>query len=287
MAGSYPDAPSWRMPIDRDGTEWYDITPDNVVTQITQANIDKMHDEDDDLYSPANAFAKRFGKILLLFPELRDLDAVFAAASNGVSQDLAILMETSVDTTNGVDGTWLSYVASYTPPRLSKPNYRTGIIVQAANGVKALRVMHNEPNALSGSMHCLHVYGEPSAGQNPHRMALWHPTLDQRVGAAHFDWGNVPRSSSADKTFRVKNLSGTQTANTVSVSLHAHTDGSPSVPGQHTLSTDGTNFTASIAIGSLAPGAISGVLTLRRVTPSTAQLSLWTLRVIAEAASWT
>jgi hypothetical protein len=64
------------------------------------------------------------------------------------------------------------------------------------------------------------------------------------------------------------------------------TDTTPTVVGQHMLSTDGTTFTSTITIPDLAPGAISGVLTLRRTTPSDAVLSVWDLRLSAVAASW-
>ncbi len=115
---------------------------------------------------------------------------------------------------------------------------------------------------------------------------MWNPSTDERVGPAHFDWGDAPRSSSADKTFRIKNLSGTLTANDVSVSLNALTDTTPSVPGQHLISYDGGPFQAQVDIGDLGPGAISDVLTLRRVTPDNAVLSLWSFRIFAAADSW-
>jgi hypothetical protein len=129
----------------------------------------------------------------------------------------------------------------------------------------------------------VHLYGEPAPGENPNRLALWHPTLDQRVTPAYFDWGNVPRSSSADRLFRVKNVSSTLTASSVRVAMEALTDTTPSVPGQHSISSDGTTFLAQVNIGSLSPGAISGPLTLRRVIPSNAVLSLWSFRVFAES----
>ena len=64
------------------------------------------------------------------------------------------------------------------------------------------------------------------------------------------------------------------------------TDGSPSVPGQHTLSFGGGSFLSQVNVGDLAPGAVSGIVTFRRVTPSNAQLGLWSFRVFAESTAW-
>lgn len=132
----------------------------------------------------------------------------------------------------------------------------------------------------------LHIYGKPSTGENDDRLELWHPTLDQRVGAAYFDEGNVPRGSTADLPFRLKNRSSTYTANTITVSIEAATDTSPSVPGQHTFS-NGGSYAATTSVSSIAPGAISGTLTLRRITPTNAVLSVWVARIKAVPASWT
>jgi hypothetical protein len=132
----------------------------------------------------------------------------------------------------------------------------------------------------------LHLYGEIAPGQNPHRLDLWHPTLDERLTPAYFDWGDVPRSSSADRLFRVKNLSPSQTANDVRVAMETASDTTPSVAAQHTLSYGGGSFLAQVNIGDVAPGAISGPVTLRRITASDATLGLWTFRVFAESTDW-
>jgi hypothetical protein len=131
------------------------------------------------------------------------------------------------------------------------------------------------------------IYGEPAPGQNPNRLELWHPTLDEKLPPAFFDWGDVPRSSSADRSFRVKNLSAVQTARSTRVAMEILTDSpAPSVVAQHTLSFGGGSFVPQVNIGDLAPGAISPAVTLRRVTPSNAVLSLWSFRVFAESTDW-
>lgn len=215
-----------------------------------------------------------------LFPCLMDIHTMSVWGAT----DLVTNVNTSVDSTDGVDGTWTS--RTFTPATASvgpfNPYWRTLNGGGSWGGIKWLRF-----NAFDHDFRMVHLFGKPTAGELPDRLEVWHPTLNQRIGPADLDWGNAARSSSADKTFRVKNLSATYTANTITVGMEATTDPSPTMTGQHTISNDGTNFFSSRTITSLAPGAISAVHTLRRVTPSNAQLSTWALRMYARAASWT
>jgi hypothetical protein len=87
---------------------------------------------------------------------------------------------------------------------------------------------------------------------------------------------------------RVKNVSPTKTAANVRVSFDIVTDSAaPSVPGQFFVSFGGGAFLSQVNVGTLAPGAISGPITVRRVTPSNAQLGLWLPRISAVADSMT
>jgi hypothetical protein len=278
MAGNYVDYPSYRMPYDRDGTQVYKITSSNVITAVSAANILIMNNENSDSYAPGGY--SNLDKIAFIFPELRDLDGYFIIGPS------TIQAATSADTTNGVDGTWTNLGASTSPTVGVIPGFRTSINTSAAAaGIKAIRFAFTGYEDING----LHLFGKITAGQNPNRLILWHPTLDQRAGAAYFDWGDVRRSAAAtDRTFRVKNNSSTLTANGVSVSFDVLSDASPTLlAGQHSLSLDGTTFTNTVTIGALAPGAISGTVTVRRTMSATAALSLWALRVVSSATSWT
>jgi len=287
MAGNYPDPISNRMAYDRDGTQLYVISGSNGITALTAAQTQEINDEDDqtsDWHIP-DAMAY----LLLFFPEKRDISGWLAIVSDQSAQPL-LRMDVSTNTTNGLDGTWTT-VASNTACKSTpvKPTFRTGVNAVSALGQQAVRFA-TSPAAGGGNLWlhlaALHLYGNISPGQNPDRLALWHPTNDAHVSGAYFDWGDVPRSSSADRTFRVKNLSPTKTAQTIQLTLDAMSDATPSVPGQYTLSSDGVTFTANLSIPDLPPGGVSNVLTVRRVTPSNAQLSLWNLRLIAQAAAW-
>lgn len=276
MAGNYPDVPSWRMAWDRDGTQAFacDVGFTQVNSQLTHADILSLNRE------TSLTFSMRNKGTFIAFPEIRDLDGVWTYSSH--SQ--LILSQVSADTTNGIDGTWVNYPLT-TSPSSGKTSMRGDIATGTALAIRGYRISFGDS---SGSIaNGLHLYGEPSPGENLKRTEIWHPTLDQRAGAAYFDWGNVPRSSTADLPFRVKNMHGTLTAEDIRVAMDALTDATPSVPGQHSISQDGgVSFAAQQTIGDLAPGAISSQLILRRITPSDAMLALWWHRMFAEPLSW-
>lgn len=287
MAGNYPDSPSWRLAIDKDGTTGFYISSANVITSVEAGGLTAItnDNETDGLATSLGANAY----LALLFPVLMDIDAVYAVATifgSAIAQyNRPVAIKTSVDTTNGVDGTWVSRSVGSAVAYTGKEAVRNDIVSSTWGGIKGVKFA----GASSGGgyvYHTVHLYGEPTAGQSLDRLALWHPTLDQRVTPAYFDWGNVPRGSTADRTFRVKNLSAGLTAVTPRIAMDVLTDSSPSFIGQHFIGKSGT-FLSQQNIASLSPGAISSeVLTLRRVMASNAQLSLWSMRVFAEANSW-
>jgi hypothetical protein len=136
----------------------------------------------------------------------------------------------------------------------------------------------------AGAFHTIHLYGEYAVDVT--RLAIWHPTLDEEHSGAYFDWGDVPRGTTSTRQFRVKNLDDALTANSVGVTVEALTDTTPSVPGQHSLSADGSTFLPSLNIGALGPGEVSDVLHVMRTTPADADMGLWALRIVALAGSW-
>jgi len=285
MAGNYPDAPSWRMAHDRDGTQWLSIDVQNIVQQFTAGQIAALNDEHET--DPVTLAAGQLLRVVAIFPELRDVDGWFIGIDPLGA--MAASVETSKDTTNGLDGTWTTLATDARPHSgAPKPGYRSAIRGATALAVRAIRFTLTAGGSQGGRyrVHTLHIYGEPAPGENLDRLELWHPTLDEKAGPTLFDWGNVPRGSSDDRPFRVKNLSATKTARQTRVAMEVATDAAPSVPGWHLLSYNGGTFLAQVNIGDLAPGAISAPVVLRRVTPTNAALSLWTFRVFAESTDW-
>lgn len=289
MAGSYPDHPSWRMAWDRDGSVCLKIPPftGGGVIDLTLTQMQALNDE-------ATTAGPQFGGRLsadnpwewcvIIFPELRDIDAFFVQHTSSFSVTNLMVSD---DTTNGVDGTWVMVnEAAFGYTGLVKPEYRTLISSSTILDIKGLKFRAGFGGLSSvGNIQSIHLYGEPSPGANPDRLEIWHPTLDERVPPAWFDWGDVPRGSSADIAFRVKNISPSLTAHEIRVFMDVLTDAVPSVPAQHLIS-QGGSYLAQQNIGTLAPGGISAPLTARRITPSNAVLSLWDFRILADTLDW-
>lgn len=277
MAGNYPDVPAPRMAFDRDGSLGA-VLAGGVVTPQDASWLQTLNNENEDSIG-------RPGYVIIIFPELRDIKGYFFA---GYIIDDAFgdwgPIQTSVDTTTGLDGTWVTQ-ESVPAPGLGTwavvPDYRTRIHTVDWPGVKAVRVYAY--NGYDMQLRAWHLYGNVHAGETPDRLRLWHPTLDEEVGGAYFDWGNVPQNSTQTRPFRIKNNSSTLTAHGVIVGFDVLTDAG--VPDVFTLS-DGGAYGSSVTISSLAPGAISGTLSLKRTTPLTATLSIWVHRIVAQAASW-
>lgn len=288
MAGSYPDYASYRMAYDRDGTQVFKIDTANTITSVSAANILAMNNENNDTYALSSANVG--GTLVFIFPELRDIDGYTYIHWSGSTPPL-VQVQTSTNTTNGLDGTWTNLGASFyaTGGRSVVPYYRNDYTAAPVSAVKSIKFAWASITAREASISALHLFGKRTAGENPNRLILWNPTLNQRVDPSHFDWGDVRRASAAtDKTFRVKNNSSTLTANGVTVSFDVLSDAAPSLlVGQHSLSTDGTTFGNTATIGALAPGAISGTVTMRRTISGSAALNVWAARVIASATSWT
>lgn len=288
MSGNFPDVPGNRMALDRDGSVVYALDAANNAVQLSAANVVTLTDETDTGY-PYSVFASgaSVGKLVVIFPELRNLLGYYICLVGTAYPPGAVsAVEVSPNSTNGIDGTWQALQVSTAVLPMS-PGYRSGIKAVNAGGVKAVRITGNGRDDLSsGCAINLHLYGAPLGNQVLDKLAIWHPTLNQRIPPGYLDWGDVPRSSSDDRLIRVKNLSATLTAMAPSLSFDALTDATPSVPGQHLVSLDGLSFGATAVLPNLGPGATSAIVTLRRVTPINATLSTWALRLIAAATSW-
>lgn len=286
MAGSYMDAPAPRIAYDRDGSVGVGITAAGVPTQLTAAQLQGFNAEAETGTAPS-ASATRVAIVLPVPVDLRAVFLSLAASSPTVS------IETSKDSTTGVDGTWSSQAVAANHLKDVTPNYRilsmlTELPGGAANqGVRGVRISSSSSTVLP-NIRALHLYGDVSSSATPDRIAVWHPTTDTPLPATQFDWGNVPRSTSANRSFRIKNLSSTLTAHSIEVYIEALTPGTPSVSGMHTVSDNGgATFLTSITIPSLDPGEISDTLILRRVVPSNGQISVWSARVAADVTNWT
>lgn len=281
MAGFYPDVPGPRMAYDMDGSVGFhtDLVG---VSQWSLSQLQNANDEDAD----STAFGtSRNG---LVFPQLRDVVGVLFYQGSASNTWYA---ESSINTTNGLDGNWVSHgsFSNSVTYATRGPNARTEIEAVSWLGVKGVRF---RAASVGGDTRLgLHLYGTIAAGQTEDRLRMWHPTLDEPLDnntaadGAYLDWGDAARGTMQDRYFRIKNNSSTLTANSIAITTNVLTNTSPTLESQITYS-DGGAFAGSLNIGSLAPSAISGAITVRRTTAVNATLALWWLRTIAEAGSW-
>lgn len=277
MAGNYPDAPDNRLEVDFDGTVGAIITSGGSITALTNGQMRNLNDESDATTVPtpgANGFTA------YVFPVLRDLTAAFFSHSAG-NATVAV----STDTTNGFDGAWSTVLTAAARTLATMPNYRSGIETFSSAGVKGIRVL----SSTTGIPRTFHVYGHAAA--NFDRLELWHPSLDQPLyqTPASLDYADIMRGTSADLQFRLKNISTTLAANSITVSVEALTDSTaPTMISGMTLNYDGGSFGATVMlIDALPPNTItSGIFILRNTVSATQAAGLWSQRVVASAASW-
>jgi hypothetical protein len=276
----YPSPASWRMPYDKDGTIAVRFPSGGLVTELSSSQVASLNSETTStVVSISNYY------LCLIFPNLRDIDGFFwSFGAPGTTN--VFYFQVSADTTNGVDGTWTTVTSNNAAGQSGvSPRYRTGVQWNSVLGVKAVRVVREGGQiGTNGDIQALHLYGEGIGARR--ELCFWHSTLDQRLAPAYLDFEDVPRGTSADRVFRVKNLDSAKTAQNIRVALSVLTDGSPSIAAQHLLSLDGLSFASQVNVGSLAPGAMSAPITMRRVTPSNAPLSVWAPRVFAEPEGW-
>lgn len=292
MAGMYPNIPGHRFALDQDGTALYRISNDLATATDYSSMLTTISDTDDDyweIYSEGTyTAAGRRIYIGLLFPEKRDITGYFT--SLGGSNVGGFELQWSSDTTNCLDGTWTTDQPNFAWSGTTRPYYRLNISSVTWPAVRGVRFGHGR-GVYSGSSYqsrimTLHMYGSITAGQNLDRLRFWHGTNDAEILPHHFDFGNMSQGASKTIDFRVKNNSSTLTASGVAV-----TRSSASFPELTTgleFSTDsGTTWVTSPNIGSLAPGAISSVINVRRtIAVDESIASPKDGRIQATAASW-
>ncbi len=283
MAGLYADAPAAKVMYDRDGSNvvyWASGAGANNPTELGGAATIVLNSEGGTGYNNNTQYGTP--GLAVIFPELMDIVGYYVYFGDRVNP---ANVATSVNTTNGYDGTWVAQSAT-----VNGATFRS-IIAVTWSGIKGVRFSNYQGNGISNSsqFNNVHFYGQPSSASltaTPTRLRLWNPTLNQLLSAAAFDYSDASRTYTFDKTFRVKNVSATLTANSVLLSTAALTDTSPTVLSQLSVS-QGSGYATTQTITSLAPGAISAVCTLRFVAASNAVVGLWRQRLIASAGSWT
>lgn len=287
MAGSYPDVPGRRFAYHLDGTMLVYRTAAGSIVDLT-SSLAQLNDHDNSsvfvITSESSTVAGRH--FTFVFPELRNIDGYFIYGVQTFSEFAVQAVETSVDTVDGSGGTWTQVAASWAVAGTLSPAWRSGITSLSASGIKGLRFRYTWTTT-SGSRQMdwrtIHLYGSVVAGENPNRLRAWHPTLDQEVSAAYFDFADIAQGTMLTKQFRVRNDSATLTANNITLSQDDTNGGGMGL----TFSTDGTTFTSPLVIGNIAPSTSSSILYVRRSVGAAEAVQLRSSVIKAIAASWT
>jgi hypothetical protein len=192
-----------------------------VVKNLTASEMLELNDED--LVSISVDAAASL--LVVFFPELRDVSAIFALETGTVSLGVIGLrpisaLQGSADSTNGLDGTWVDATLPNGYPEVTSDfdGWRKGIkAITGLAGIKAIRF--NLPQVVSGTpkLNILHLYGHKTAGQTPDDLIF----LDAQNADAEFaiplDFADRPAGTSAIRQIKVKNVSATLTANNITL----------------------------------------------------------------------
>ncbi len=273
-----------KMQYDRDGSSGFFRNAAATLRALTVPELTNLNSESN-ANTVTDATASGTGVTIgVIFPDLRDITGFWTNSAAGSAYGL---LETSVNTTTGVDGAWVTQAASYTRGSMS---FRDQIAILALTGIKAIRI--TSTNGVSGTTayRNLHVYGipsntgVPSTSSSLDRLRIWHPTLNQELGT--LDFGIPAGGSTYETTFRVKNNSPSLYANSVLVSTEALTEALPTVVSQLSIS-QGSGFATTQTLTQIAPTAISAVCTLRLSAAALVHVGLWRQRIKAVASTWT
>ena len=292
MAGTYDDVPGQKIAYDVDGSVVVVINYLGVRTVQNLAFAQELLD-----YDATNAYTTPAGTVTeyvsIVFSQPRTLRGLWGTverSSAGIGGNPSWGTQYSLNTTDGQDGTWTTLFADNIAPTWGshgiqrssaiEPENRTEIHTLASpiTGVAGFRVKLNSSNTRDAMLRTLYLFGEVTS---PAYLEFWHPTLDQALDGAYFDWGNTTIGYDGDRDFRIKNTNPTLQAHDVTVSFDTLAVDSPSPTTCYTVSEDGVTFYASRNIGHLAASTISGVLTVRRETDLAATLGLTELRIKA------
>ena len=285
---SYPALPGRRMPYDTDGTTviQFDTEPVMGENQVTPAGAVLQGWQSDD-FTPGGYVAGQGTGIttVLLFPEQREVVGIFFAFL-GKGAGNPVVLKGSADSTNGLDGTWEQAILTGPPTGAPTKTDDWRGIVGAVSFTGAKKVIRLELARTGGiftdgtQVESLHVYGEKAAGQTVDDIIF----LDADGGGAEYtadeDFGDRALGSTVIRQFKVKNDSGTKTANAVNLQCN-DTD--------FAISDNAAGpWVATYDIASLAPGASSVMLYTRNTTPGAgAVLGPRHNRIVATVGSWT
>ena len=294
--GIYNAAPSRRMAWDSDGSVVLRSESDNNGTGPSPGGFgsipwseassgERINGNDEDPTSYLRSLVTsgaNDGHILIaiLFPEPRELDAMYINRSGTTVANAWIYY--SLDTTNGVDGTWINAGVPFDTDS-NVDHYRDNITTIGVSGVKGIKGNIGESSTgATFRWRTLHIYGGISPGETPDRIIFLDTEDADNAFTQVLDFEEVPRGQTQTRTFKLKNNSSTKTINTIQITAE---DLYLNAGDWYEFSDSGA-FQGTLAIGNLGPGATQ-LITLKQIIPDDETLSVQAGRIKITHASVT
>lgn len=260
--------------VDNDGSK-------KINAWVTSNNITLMNGTGTDT---AHYFPSGPGTIWFFFTEAVNITAMcitlaMAANVNPMFREIV----TSLDTTNGIDGTWETVTfPNGSPLVLSTTPYNclNGVKTMVASPCKVIRMTigSTDGGGYQPYLRNVHFYGTKVSGQTPDDISFCDVTTGTEFSSEFF-WGDVAENSTPTiKSFKIKNLSTTKSANNINLSI---------VDNHFILSTDQSNWVTSIDISSINIGDYSNPIYVKNTVGAHPQpLGPRTARIITTVNNW-
>lgn len=292
----YTAVPDMRMPFDADGTVVYyrsqvatavNTFANGPTTLLSQANALELNDLDNigvsgmsgyEYANPANGTLA----VWAFFPESREVTAKFSCETALIPFTYAETLQGSNDSTNGTDGTWetASLPSGIGHTNWNFDNWRSYIKPVSFVGPKRVIRDGLGSSQNGANLSNWHWYGEKAAGQTPDDVIfINHDDTPGTEYTAVEDFGDQPLGTTVVRQWRLKNVSGTKTANTINIQCN---------DSYFAISEDGTNWVTTINITSLSAGAESATMYVRCTTPAPpSAIGPYFARIIVTVGSYT
>lgn len=275
QTGFYPDPPSHRMALDADGTQIFIVSGGfSFVKELTIGEIANINSEDN--ATTANHTNAGPNYICFVFPELRTVTNYYnqITRTNQVGGDATCgPIETSVNTTNGIDGNWTQVATTWFHNENGNegmPGMRTNLVAIGGNTANIKSIRFKTGYGVNGDIliYTFHLWGTRSAGQTPHRIDFTNSAgtpLDN-----DFDFGDQARATSRKwdtvnfwnqtSPLYIKNQSPTKQAQTITLQVESNTG---DMSSNLTVSTNNTTFVNQVSIPNMTAGALYGPIYIR------------------------
>lgn len=296
QVGFYEDPPGRRIAYDDDGTIVIhidtDLTSDELTTDEKQ-DLNSISQTKGNLLTWGNGGSG--GTLVFIFPEERNITNVYMQCFTDSGVQATVSEPSySLNTTNGYDGDWTESGTEVTiAVEAPIPNYRDGIyaVPVACRAISFPLPYVGVANV--GAVGTVHLYGQISSGETPHRLEFCDSSGSRL--SVDFDFGDQPRDSTniwnTDDVYNqttglyLKNVSDTQAANDITVSVET-LNVELEMGSDTTISDDGVTYATFIEYDEIQPQEIVGPIYVKHVLDETSVLGLREARLQVEVDSW-